>query len=204
MEQLRDYLTRAQQAGVDYIVALRGDPPREETSFQPPPGGLHYANELVALIRDEFPQFGIAVAGYPETHLEAPSPEVDLANLKRKVEAGADVVITQLFYSNADFWRFRERYEQAGIRVPLIPGILPVYSLSQIRRITSMCGASLPQTFVDRLTQHDDPTWQYQVGVDFATQQVCELLENGVPGLHFYVLNKSHAAMAVLKAAQQI
>ncbi len=204
VDQLRDYLTQAQREGVDHIVALRGDPPRGETTFQPPPDGLRHANELVTLIRDEFPQFGIAVAGYPETHQEAPSPEIDLANLKRKVDAGAEVVITQLFYRNEDYWRFRERCEQAGIRVPLVPGILPVYSLSQIQRITSMCRASLPQTFVDRLTQHDDPTWQYQVGVDFATQQVCELLQQQVPGLHFYVLNKSHAAMAVLKAAQQI
>ena len=144
VDQLRAYLTDAQHLGVDYIVALRGDPPRGEKSFQVPPGGLKHANELVALIKAEFPQFGIAVAGYPETHQEAPSPEVDLANLKRKVETGADVVLTQLFYSNEDFWRFRERYEAAGIRVPLVPGILPVNSLSQIQRISSMCRATSP------------------------------------------------------------
>ncbi len=204
VDQLREYLLQAQREGVDHIVALRGDPPRGESTFQPPPGGLRYANELVSFIRGEFPQFGIAVAGYPETHQEAPSPETDLANLKRKVDAGAELVITQLFYSNDDFWRFRERYDRAGIGVPLVPGILPVYSLSQIQRLTSMCGATLPPKFVARLGEHDDPTWQYQVGVDFATQQVCELVQHQVPGLHFYVLNKSHAAMAVLKAAQQI
>ncbi len=118
VDELRAYLAQAQRAGVDHIVALRGDPPRGEATFQVPPGGLRYANELVTLIRDEFPQFGVAVAGYPETHQEAPSPEIDLANLRRKVDAGAEVVITQLFYNNEDFWRFRERYERAGIRAP--------------------------------------------------------------------------------------
>ena len=109
VEQLRDYLTRAVEAGVDYIVALRGDPPAGETSFQPPPGGLRYANELVSLIKAEFPHLGIAVAGYPETHREAPSPEADLQNLRRKVDAGADIIVTQLFYNNDDFFRFRDR-----------------------------------------------------------------------------------------------
>ncbi len=104
----------------------------------------------MALIKGDFPQLGIAVAGYPETHREAPSPEVDLANLKRKVDAGADVVITQLFYDNADFFQFRDRCDKAGIRVPIVPGILPVTNLAQIRRITSLCGAGLPQSFQER------------------------------------------------------
>ena len=204
IDQLREYLIQAQQIGVDYIVALRGDPPRGEESFQAPVNGLGYANELVTLIRDEFPQYGVAVAGYPESHQEAPSPEADLKNLKRKVNAGADVVITQLFYNNDDFLQFRQRYEAAGIQAPLVPGILPVNSLAQARRVTSMCGASLPQSFVDRLARHDDPAWQYQVGVDFATQQVSDLVQEGVPGIHFYVLNKSPSTLAVLKAAEQI
>ena len=205
VDQLRDYLIRAQRGGIDYIVALRGDPPRGETTFDAPEGGLRYAKELVTLIRNEFPHYGVAVAGYPETHQEAPSPEVDLDNLKRKVDAGADVVVTQLFYSNDDFLRFRERYDRAGITVPLVPGILPVNSLAQVQRITSLCGATLPKSFVQRLSQEDDDaTWQYQVGVDFATQQVRELVQEGVPGIHFYVLNKSQAALAVLQAVQQI
>ncbi len=204
VEQLREYLNQAQQIGVNHIVALRGDPPRGEQTFQTPENGLHYANELVALIRDEFPDFGVAVAGYPETHQEAPNREIDLANLKRKVEAGADVVITQLFYNNDDFLSFRQRYEAAGIQVPLVPGILPVNSLAQARRVTSMCKAALPQSFVERLARHDDSAWQYQVGVDFATQQVRDLVSEGVPGIHFYVLNKSPATLAVLKAAEQI
>ena len=195
-------MTEAATRGVDYIVALRGDPPRGETSFQPVEGGLRYANELVSLIHGEFADFGVAVAGYPETHQEAPSPEIDLANLKRKVDAGADIVVTQLFYNNDDFFRFRDRCDAAGIRAPLVPGILPVTSLSQIQRITSMCAARLPEAFVNELQQRDDEQWQFQVGIEFATKQVQALIDSGVPGIHFYVLNKSQATSAVLKAIQ--
>jgi methylenetetrahydrofolate reductase (NADPH) len=204
VDQLRAYLTLAGQAGVDYIFALRGDPPTGETVFHPPAGGLRYASDLVALIRAEFPCFGVAVAGYPETHKEAPSPAADLRNLKHKVDTGADVVITQLFYNTDDFFRFRDRCEAAGIRVPLVPGILPVNNLSQIQRISSMCGATLPPAFVDQLSASSDPDWQYQVGVEFATRQVRQLVQRGVPGIHFYVLNKSQSTLAVLQAVQQL
>jgi methylenetetrahydrofolate reductase (NADPH) len=199
--QLREYLDEAWRRGIENIVALRGDPPRGETEFKPVPGGLRYANELVSLIRAEFPRFGIAVAGYPETHREAKSPEADLDNLKRKVDAGADVVITQLFYDNADFHRFRERCQQRGIGVPIVPGILPVTNLAQIQRIASLCGAKLPADFVQALQgQSDDPEGQFAVGVEFATRQVQELIEAGVPGLHFYVLNKSQATAQILRS----
>jgi methylenetetrahydrofolate reductase (NADPH) len=201
VDQLRDYLQEAQAAGVDYIVALRGDPPKGETSFQAVAGGLHYANELVGLIRREFPGFGIAVAGYPEKHQECPSLELDLENLKRKVAAGGDIVVTQLFYDNADFFRFRERYEKAGIKAPLVPGILPVTNLSQIQRITALCGAKLPPKFQAALNEKiDDPDYQFRLGVDFAIDQVRELLGSHIPGLHFYVLNRSPATAAVLQA----
>jgi methylenetetrahydrofolate reductase (NADPH) len=200
IDQLRNYLTEAQKNAVDYVVALRGDPPQGDATFQPVPGGLSYANELVSLIRAEFSGLGIAVAGYPEKHREAPSMEVDLENLRRKVDSGADIIITQLFYTNADFFRFRERCQQLGIRVPIVPGILPVTNLSQIQRITSLCGACLPQEFLTRLAEKDDEQWQFQVGVDFATKQVQELIAAGIPGIHFYVLNKSQATSAVLQA----
>lgn len=198
-EDLRNYLREAAALGVDYIVALRGDPPRGETEFRPAEDGLSYASELVAMIRDEFPDFGIAVAGYPEKHIEAPSLEIDLDNLKRKVDQGADVVITQLFYKNADLLRFREQCESRGIQQPVIPGILPVTSLSQVQRITAMCGAQLPDHFVSRLQEKDDADWQFQVGIEFATEQLQELLAAGIPGVHFYVLNKSRAASEVIK-----
>ena len=200
IDELRSYLREAQTRGIENIVALRGDPPKGETRFQPVAGGLRYANELVGLIRGEFPQFGIAVAGYPETHQEAPSPDIDLQNLKRKVEVGADVVVTQLFYDNDDFFRFRDRCAEIGIDVPIVPGVLPVTNLAQIRRITSMCGARLPADLVAELETHgDSPQDQFDVGVEFATVQVQSLLDHGVPGIHFDVLNKSPATCRVLR-----
>ncbi len=200
VDQLRDYLREAWQRGITNIVALRGDPPRGETNFRPVAGGLRYANELVALVRAEFAQFGVAVAGYPEKHQEAANPDIDLENLKRKVDAGADVVITQLYYDNADFFRFRERCGRLGIRVPIVPGILPVTNLAQIQRIASLCGAKLPPRFQQDLQQHaDDEAGQFEIGVEFATCQVQELIDAGVPGIHFYVLNKSPATVRVLR-----
>ena len=204
VEQLRAYLDEAWRRGIPNIVALRGDPPRGETNFRPVAGGLRYANELVSLIRAEFPGFGVAVAGYPEKHQEAPSLEIDLENLKRKVEAGADVVITQLFYDNADFFRFREHCQQMGIRVPIVPGILPVTNLAQIQRIASLCGARLPARFQQDLQRHEnDEAGQFEVGVEFATRQVQELIDSGVPGIHFYVLNKSPATVRVLESVSR-
>ncbi|MBI2116649.1 MAG: methylenetetrahydrofolate reductase [candidate division NC10 bacterium] len=179
-EALRAWLAMAAGRRVENIVALRGDPPRGESRFIPADGGPAHADELVAFIRREFPQFGVGVAGYPETHQEAASPEADLAYLKRKVEAGADVVITQLFYDNRDFFAFRRRYEQAGIRLPLVPGILPITNFAQVQRITTMCGAKLPPAL--------------------AIRQCRELLDAGVPGLHFYVLNKATAPARILEA----
>ena len=200
--QLREYLQEASGRGVDNIVALRGDPPKGETTFTAVEGGLRYANELLTLIKSEFPSYGVAVAGYPETHQEAPSFDVDLQNLQRKVAAGADVVITQLFYDNADFFRFRSACEALGIRVPIIPGILPVTNLGQIQRITSLCKARLPDALIAKLSEKDDADWQFQVGVEFATKQVQELIDSGIPGIHFYVLNKSPATTAVLQAVK--
>ncbi|MEX2317920.1 MAG: methylenetetrahydrofolate reductase [NAD(P)H] [Pirellulales bacterium] len=199
VDQLREYLRQARNESIENVVALRGDPPRGDTAFRPVEGGLRYANELVTLIRGEFPALGIAVAGYPETHQEAPSPEVDLANLKRKVDAGADVVITQLFYENADFFRFRDRCRAAGIRVPIVPGLLPVTNFAQIQRITSLCGAKLPADFIRQLeAAGDDADRQFAIGVDFATRQTQGLIDAGVPGIHFYVLNRSEATAEVL------
>ena len=202
-DDLRAWLGRATGQGVENIVALRGDPPRGESRFVPADGGLAYGNELVALIRQEFPQFSIAVAGYPETHQEAPSPEADLANLKRKVEAGADVVITQLFYDNRDFFAFQRRYREAGIRAPLVPGILPIINFTQIQRITSLCGSKLPPVLVAELeARRDDPEAELEIGVAHAVRQCQELLDAGVPGLHLYVLNKATATARILEALE--
>ena len=200
-QQLREYLRRARDGGVDHIVALRGDPPSGRSFFQAAAGGFRYANELVSLIRDEFPEFGIAVAGYPETHQEATSPQNDLENLKRKVDAGADIIITQLFYDNDDYYRFRDSCESIGIQVPIVPGILPALSLKQVKKITRLCGSKLPRTFENRFNQKpDDDDWQKQVGIEQAAMQVDDLLKNEVPGLHFYVLNKSESTSAILES----
>ncbi len=203
VDQLQAYLNEVQNRGIENIVALRGDPPRGETSFTPVAGGLRYASELVELIRGEFPRLGIAVAGYPETHQEAISPQADLENLKRKVTAGGHCVITQLFFDNRDFFRFRERCKELGIRVPIIPGILPVTNLSQIQRITSLCKSQLPSEFVSELSEKDDAESQFAIGVRWAARQVQELIDAGVPGVHFYVLNKSPATVAVLNTVRR-
>ena len=146
-------------------------------------------------------EFGILVAGYPEKHQEAPDPQTDLDNLKRKVDCGADAVVTQLFYDNDDFYRFRDACAAAGIQVPVVPGILPVTNLAQIQRLTSMCGSKLPEKLVRRLSAHEnDDEGQFSVGVYHAARQVEDLMENGVPGVHFYVLNKSRATALICRA----
>ena len=200
VDELRDYLQEAVALGVAAIVALRGDPPKGETEFRQAAGGLRYASDLVALIRSEFPALGILVAGYPETHQEAVSPDADLENLKRKCDAGGDVVVTQLFYENADFFRFRDRCTALGIRQPIVPGVMPVTNYAQIRRIATLCRAKLPDAFTQAFeAAGDDEAAQFEAGVDFATRQVRELLDAGVPGIHFYVLNKSPATVRVLE-----
>ena len=199
VDQLREYLQQAKTQSVDSIMALRGDPPKGEDKFVAPEGGLAYANELVELIASEFNNFGVMVAGYPEKHLEAPSMDVDLDNLKRKVDAGADAVVTQLFYDNDDFYRFRDLCEAKGITTPLVPGLLPVTSLSQIQRITDMCGAKLPADFVAALESDKSESGQFKAGVDHAVAQTSDLIANNVAGLHYYVLNKSDATAKILE-----
>ena len=197
------FLQEASQRNINNIVALRGDPPQGADSFEPPEDGLRYASELVTLIRDAFPEFGIAVAGYPETHREAESPESDLENLERKVALGGDLVITQLFYDNADFFRFQQLCSDRGIEVPIIPGILPVTNLAQIQRISGLCGAILPRDFEDELSAcGEDSEKQFEVGVRFAIDQVNDLIDRGVPGIHFYVLNKSDATARILESVR--
>lgn len=200
-DQIHEYLERAQALEVYNVVALRGDPPKGEETFRPVEGGFAYGNELVEAVRGWYPECGIAVGGYPETHQEAPSAEADIENLKRKVDAGADVVITQLFYDNRDYFDFVERAQAAGVGVPIVPGLLPVTNLAQIQRIASLCGAKLPAEFEEGLVRHaEDAAAQFDLGVEFATRQTEELLERGVPGIHFYVLNKSQATQRVLNA----
>ncbi|QDU78925.1 5,10-methylenetetrahydrofolate reductase [Polystyrenella longa] len=199
-EELVDWLNQAAGRGVQNIMALRGDPPRGETEFKAAEGGLRYANELVELIREHSPNAGIGVAGYPEKHLEAPSMADDLDNLKRKVDAGADVIVTQMFYNNEHFFRFQEACQARQISIPVVPGIMPITNFQRIQRITAMCGSEIPEGLASRLEAvQDDEAAQFEIGVEFAIQQCRELLEAGVPGIHFYVLNKSQACEQILE-----
>ncbi|MBI3865656.1 MAG: methylenetetrahydrofolate reductase [NAD(P)H] [Planctomycetia bacterium] len=201
LPELREWLALARDGGIANIMALRGDPPAGQTQFQHVAGGLKHANELVALIKSEFPNFGIGVAGYPEKHPEAPSLDVDLANLQRKVAAGGEAVYTQVFFENEGFLRFRDRCEKLKIAVPVIPGIMPILNFAQIKRITSMCGAALPAALAGRLeAAQEDKDAQIAIGVEYAIAQCRDLVARGIPGIHFYVLNRSQACEAILKA----
>ncbi len=198
-EELLDWLDRATRNGIGNIMALRGDPPQGQTEFKTVTGGLSHANELVELIRSHYPDLGVGVAGYPEKHPEAPDLDIDLVNLRRKVDAGADAVFTQLFYENANFLRFRDRCTQRGITVPVVPGIMPITEFARIKRITSMCGSVFPTSLASRLeaVQHDAQA-QFDIGVEFAIQQCLELIDAGVSGMHFYVLNRSESCERIL------
>ena len=199
--ELLDWLDTASTRSITNIMALRGDPPAGQTSFKAVDGGLRYANELVSLIREHFPKTGIGVAGYPEKHQECPDPQTDLDNLKRKVDAGADAVFTQLFFINRHFFEFQERCRQADIHVPLVPGIMPITSYARIKRITAMCGAIFPEDLAAKLEAvQDDDAAQFEIGVEHAIQQCRALIDSGVPGMHFYALNKSQACERILDA----
>lgn len=193
---LDDILQSICRADIRNIIALRGDPPQGETHFVPPRDGYRHANELVRHIRlfeqRNGKRFGIAVAGYPEKHIEAIDMETDLRNLKQKVEAGGDVVITQLFYDNDCYFRFVERVRAMGITVPVVPGLLPILSVKQILRITSVCGSSIPEHLREKLElAKDDDVMAQEIGVRHCIAQAKELLARAVPGIHFYVLNRA-------------
>lgn len=185
--------------GIENVLALRGDPPEGGGRFEPPPGGFTHANELVEFVRQRY-RFCIGAACYPEGHPEAPSVDVDLDHLRRKVDAGVDFLITQLFFDNDDFFRFRDRAHARGINVPIIAGIMPILSLGQIRRFTQMCGARIPPALLSRLEAvEDDAEAVRHVGMFHATQQCVRLVHDNVAGIHFYTLNRSTATRAIFQ-----
>lgn len=200
-DEIETILEELQQKGIENIVALRGDPPKGETEFQPRAGGFRYASELVAYIRNH-PRFGqsfsIAVAGYPEGHIECPDKDLDLQHLKNKVAAGADVIITQLFFRNDDFFRFVNRARHLGISQPIVPGIMPVTNGVQIQKFSEMCGATIPLEMKEAIKSFgEDQKSVENYGIEYATRQCRELLTKGVPGIHFYTLNKSRATREI-------
>jgi methylenetetrahydrofolate reductase (NADPH) len=200
VDELRETLEEIREAGIDNVLALRGDPPRGQEEWAATEGGLEYSHELVSLLRENY-DFAIAAACFPETHIHAVSPEDDLRYLKAKVDAGVDFLITQLFFDNALYYDFVERARGAGIDVPIIPGIMPITGYGQIKTITGLCGASLPEHVLGELdARADDREAVAEFGVSYATMQCADLLANGAPGIHFCTMNRSPATRAILSA----
>jgi methylenetetrahydrofolate reductase (NADPH) len=196
-EDLNTIADRIWEEGYRNIMTLRGDPPKGETEFVPPADGLACARELVEHLKNRHPDFCLGVAGYPEGHPEADSPQGELDYLKSKIDAGADFITTQLFLENDAYYRFVDRCRAAGITVPILPGLMPALSLGQIRRITAMCGASLPPELVKRLEHADGhPERAMSAGILWCTEQIVDLLQQGVPGIHLYILNQIRPAMS--------
>jgi methylenetetrahydrofolate reductase (NADPH) len=199
-EELSDIIADMRQAGIDNILALRGDPPRGESDWKAHPGGLEYSTELAALIHADH-DVCIGGACFPEVHPEAPDLAHDLRFLKDKIDNGVSVLLTQLFFDNELYFRFVDEARAAGIDVPIIPGVMPITDLRQIKTITGMCGATIPPELLEALEwRSHDPDAVLQLGVSYATLQCAELLARGAPGIHFYTLNKSHATRAILSA----
>ena len=199
-EQLVEILDEVQAAGIDNVLALRGDPPRGETEWRPHPGGLSYSTELAQLITERY-DFCIGAACFPEVHPEAPDLAHDLRFLKEKIASGARFLITQLFFDNALYFDFVAEARSVGIDLPIIPGIIPVTDVNQIKRFTTMCGASIPPALLEQLERRaDDPDAVIQLGVAYATLQCADLLRRGAPGIHFYTLNRSPATRAIVSA----
>ncbi len=200
VEGLRAILDAMRDVGIENVLALRGDPPRGETEWKAHPGGLKYSTELAKLIGENY-DFAIGAACFPEVHPEAPDMAHDLKFLKDKVASGVGFLITQLFYDNELYFDFVDEARAAGINVPIVPGIMPVTNFGQIKRITQMCGATIPESFEHELAARaDDPAALTELGVAYATLQCAELLARGAPGIHFYTLNRSPATRAILAA----
>jgi methylenetetrahydrofolate reductase (NADPH) len=196
-DEIETILGELREKNIENIVALRGDPPKGESEFKPTLNGFRYAAELVRFIR-QHPKYGkafsLAVAGSPEGHIECRDKAQDLKHLKTKVDEGADIVLTQLFFNNDDYFRFRDRAKKIGITIPIVPGIMPVTHGPQIQKFATMCGASIPSRIRGAIERFGDNQVSVEAfGIEYATEQCDNLLKNGAPGIHFYTLNKSNA-----------
>ncbi len=202
-DEIASVLDEVADAGIQNVLALRGDPPHGETQFVPHPDGFRYASELVAFIRSrpERWRFCVGAAAYPEGHVETRDLGQDLRNLKAKVDAGADFLVTQLFFENACYFGFVDRARAAGIGVPIIPGIMPFTNVEQVERFTAMCGASIPPALRAAMeVRRGDPESARELGVAYASLQCADLLRRGAPGVHFYTLNRSPSTRAIVAA----
>ena len=199
-QELRETLAEIEAAGVENVLALRGDPPEGEEEWTQTEGGLRYSTELIALLGEHF-GFAIGAAAFPEVHPQAENPEADIRFLKAKQDAGATFLITQLFFDNEFYFEFVARAREAGITVPIIPGIMPVTSVRNIKRITELCKSEIPQAFERQLeTREEDDDAVHDLGIAYATLQCMDLLARSAPGIHFYTLNRSPATRAILAA----
>jgi methylenetetrahydrofolate reductase (NADPH) len=197
--QIREIAEHARARGIRNILALRGDPPAGADQFQKTEGGFEYASQLVKLLR-EGGGFSIAVAGFPEGHLACrEGKHADWQRLKAKIDHGADFVLTQLFFDNRDYFEFRDHLHLLGVTVPLVPGIIPILSGSQVKKLTQLCGAKLPAPLLAKLEElGDDDEASAEFGIEYATRQCEELLRAGAPGIHFYTLNKVRSTTRIL------
>jgi methylenetetrahydrofolate reductase (NADPH) len=185
---------------IENLMLLRGDPPKGSMEFKAPENGFNHASDLISFVKNNF-SFSVGAAAYPEKHPESLSLEHDIANLKAKFNAGADFLVTQLFFNNKAYFDFVEKSRKAGIECRIIPGIIPITNFKQIKRYVDMTGAAFPEDLLDKLETHqDNPEKIYQIGIDHAIMQCLDLLETGAPGLHFYTLNKSRAAVEVFES----
>ncbi len=207
-EEIKEIVENIVENGIKNIVALRGDPPNGNKNFVPHENGLSHANELVEHIREFEKQsdkitnsLGIAIAGYPEKHIEATSFDEDIKYLKKKVDAGANVIITQLFFDNKYYFDFVKRVRNEGIDIPIVPGLMPILSAKQIQKITTMCGTSIPEELTNKLNNASDNNYiAEEIGISQCIKQARELIDNNVPGIHFYVLNRASNIKRILQS----
>ncbi|MBN1547879.1 MAG: methylenetetrahydrofolate reductase [NAD(P)H] [Syntrophaceae bacterium] len=199
--EIYEILKRYHEKGIKNIMALRGDPPAGQSCFETCPGGFEHATELVAFIKSNFPDFGIGVAGYPEGHPETPNRLKEMDYLKAKVDAGVDYICTQLFFDNRDFYDFCERCALAQIHVPIIAGIMPITTLKGMQRMAELAaGTRFPARLLKAVYRAQDDKHVENVGIHWATEQVRDLIDNGVQGIHFYTLNQSTATLKIYDA----
>ncbi|MBI1921230.1 MAG: methylenetetrahydrofolate reductase [NAD(P)H] [Geobacter sp.] len=203
---IEEFVSHLLDAGVENLLALRGDPPQGERDFFSDAYDFCYAADLVQFVRQQHADIGIGVAGYPEGHPEAPCRTDDLRYLKEKLDHGGDFIVTQLFFDNTFYWDFVARAREAGIQKPIIPGVMPIFNLSLIKRITSLCGAHLPAVFIESLEEANatgGPPAVQALGIDYARRQVQDLLDSGAPGVHLYTLNKADACIELVEGLKR-